>query len=125
MDWLIAAFAGMVFVEVFGRLPTMTRLAKLWQTVLRVIAVTGSRRISDHWKEKALLRYAVRLLALTTGLAACLAFAVAPVIALCLIAFMAGTPILEFVVSPVGMLFVTVVSLCYAFIRYRPSTKHL
>lgn len=125
MHWLIAALAGIAFVELLLRLPVLSKLGDLRATLFRVPGVIRSARISDHWKERALLRYASRLLRLTGLLALYLAATVVPFGAVWLVSITTGGPVLEFTLSPVGILYVTVVSMGYAGVRFGRIRKRL
>ncbi|MFT5700809.1 MAG: hypothetical protein ACI8ZB_003694 [Desulforhopalus sp.] len=62
MDWLFLVISSGCFVGVFLHLNILHRaleLTKIPQNVFRIIRSSG---VSDHWKEKALPRYSLRLL---------------------------------------------------------------
>jgi hypothetical protein len=125
MPWLLAGVAGVGFVELLMRLPILPRLAEFRATVFGALSVVRSVRISDHWKEKVLPRYALRLFRLTMVLAVYFGMAFVPFMALYLLSVATGVRFLEFAVSLAGILFVTVVSCAYAMVRFRRGTKFL
>lgn len=118
MHWLFAGLAAVGFVELLIRLPIIPKLAEIRATVSSALAVVRSRRISDHWKEKALLRYAFRLFWLTMLLAVYFVGALLPLILIYLVSIAIGVAFMEFILSLVGILFATIVSIVYARVRF-------
>jgi hypothetical protein len=57
-----------VFIELFLRLPLRKRVRDLMATSGKSLKVVRSPDISDHWKEKAVPRYALRTMALSLSL---------------------------------------------------------
>lgn len=53
---------AILFVEVFLRLGLISRISRLMISYRMVWRVVRSPRISDHWKERALPRYACQML---------------------------------------------------------------
>lgn len=117
MQWLLAALAGIAFVELLLRLPFFPTLGKFGRLLSRVSAVIRSERISDHWKEKVLPRYAFSMLRATLIVAACLIAAFLPFMVCAAIAQMIGVPFLAFSMSWLGIAFITLVALAYAKLR--------
>ena len=76
-----------------------------------------SKAVSDHWKEKVLLKYALQLLTLTAALALLVLAAFAPVLLLWTVAVLAEIPFPEFAMSWTGIAFITTVAAGYARIR--------
>ena len=59
----LAAAAGLgAAVLLFKRLPLISTFANLFSTVNKAFHVIGANGISDHWKELALSRYALRIM---------------------------------------------------------------
>lgn len=119
MDWLFAALAGVGFVEILLRLPLWRRLTEFRATIDKVRRVIRSARISDHWKERVLPRYAVRMLGQSTVVAVCLLAAFVPALLLALVSRAMGTAFVEFAAGWVGLSFMTVLSTIYAAVRIR------
>lgn len=117
MSWLLAAVAGIAAVEVILRLPLAETLVRCRQTTSKVQSVITSARISDHWKEKVVPAYAIRLLGLSVRIALYLLLVMAPVLTFIAIATALGVPFLEFTLSLTGIVFMSVVALAYARIR--------
>ncbi len=60
--YLVATIAVIAGVEALARLPLRRALRGLGVTIRKARWVLRSRRISDHWKEKAVTRYSLLLL---------------------------------------------------------------
>ena len=78
-SWLLVIGVSCLAAELFSRLPfepTVSRMARCGARAGRIIS---SRRISDHWKERVLPRYALRMAGHTLALTLC--FAVLVVVA--------------------------------------------
>jgi hypothetical protein len=125
MHWLLAGLAGVGSVELFMRLPILPTLVEFRATIPSVFMVIRSVRISDHWKEKALLIYARRIFALTMLLAVYLCGTFVPFILIYGLSIAMSVPFLEFTLSSVGILFVTIVSISYARVRFGRVIKKL
>ena len=59
--WALLLISTLIAVELFLRLPLLTNVKGLTGTLGKSLKVMKSRRISDHWKEKAVQVYALRL----------------------------------------------------------------
>lgn len=117
MQWLLGALSGIAFVELLMRLPFFQDLRSFGQIVTRVMAVIRSSRISDHWKEKVLPRYARHMMGKTLRLGGILLVAFAPLAILSWLADRMGVPLMAFSLSWVGIVFITVVAIGYAKLR--------
>lgn len=73
MDYLVVGLVTVSAVESFLRLPFRSQAASLQQALTRARSIMLSPRISDHWKEKALLAYAARIMRATATIAVSLA----------------------------------------------------
>ena len=125
MHWLFAGLAGIGFVELLIRLPISLTLTQLRATVSRMLAILTSRKISDHWKERALPKYALRLFKLTMLLAVYIVAAFIPFILLSVVSIAIGVPFLQFTLSLTGILFMTILSTGYAKVRFACVTTKL
>jgi hypothetical protein len=61
MIWLLAAAAAVAAGELFLRLPVVGTLDLVLATSRKSARVLASRRISEHWKERVLPIYALRI----------------------------------------------------------------
>ena len=117
MLWLLAALAGILFVEVLVRLPFFTTLNRFQQIMTRILSVLRSDRISDHWKERVLPRYASQMMGATLRIGGILVAAFVAIGCVMGLASLVGADLLGFSLSWVGVVFMTVVALGYAKLR--------
>jgi hypothetical protein len=57
--WLFVVAAGVLASEAFLRLPLIATIKRVTETAQKSGKVLGSKRISDHWKERVLPRYSL------------------------------------------------------------------
>ena len=62
MIYLSAAITCVVLVELFIAVPMMAAIQVLLHNSNRATKVVSSPKISDHWKEKVLVRYALNIM---------------------------------------------------------------
>lgn len=113
-------FLALIAVEYLYRVPLANTLSALANVGERAFRTLRSKHISDHWKERVLLRYARDMLTHTGCLAALMAGCALLVIlpALLLDAMLAPTPsVVEAMSSATGLILVTVCALVYAGFR--------
>lgn len=79
---VIVAVSAVVVMELFLRLPFFDCAKTMLSYARKATATVTSAKISDHWKEKVLLRYACLLAGLTAKLAAMFLIIVLSVLAL-------------------------------------------
>lgn len=125
MTWLLAGIAGIAFIELVGLLPIRRNLRHIKATAIKIFATLRSARISDHWKEKVLLRYAARMFMLTLSLAFYLIIAFAPFIAAYGLSLALNVQFLDFTLSFIGILFVSAIAIGYARFRFRRVANRL
>ncbi len=77
---LAIAVATIVACEVALRSPLIRMLSTLTGSARKAGSVVRSDRISDHWKEKVLLTYALRIMGASLGLLLCLIAIAIPVV---------------------------------------------
>lgn len=118
MHWLFAGIATIAAVEVMLRLPLASIVAEWQATARRAVHVVTTTRISDHWKEIAVPTYALRLLRLTARLAVRILVVVSPFVLAGVVSVLAGTSLLEFLSSTIGIVFTTLVAVSYAGLRF-------
>jgi hypothetical protein len=59
--WLLVIVAAVLASEAFLRLPLIDRIKTVSATAQKAMRVLKSSRISDHWKERILPAYALRI----------------------------------------------------------------
>ena len=120
--YLTALVVCLCGVELLIRAPLIATLATLLQYARKSSQVIASRRISDHWKEKVLPAYSQKVfvssLQLFVIFAVLLAILVAVSFALDYV-FLSGTATLDFLSSGLGILYATVASVGYYYVRSR------
>ena len=60
-SWLWVIGASCLAAELFARLPFEPVVSRMAQCGARASRIVSSRRISDHWKEKVMPSYAMRM----------------------------------------------------------------
>ncbi|TQV79275.1 hypothetical protein [Denitrobaculum tricleocarpae] len=58
MNYLLVILASFIAVELFLRLPVIDQVHQLFGTTHKAGHVITARAVSDHWKERVMLRYA-------------------------------------------------------------------
>ena len=61
VPWLWVIVASCLAAELFARLPFEPVVSRMTRCGARASRIVSSRRISDHWKEKILPSYAMRM----------------------------------------------------------------
>lgn len=118
----VTVVVAVVAVELFLRLPFESASASLLRSLHAATAVLRSSRISDHWKEKAMLGYANR-----TALASLqLTLLLAGLAAACAVLILVADRLAEsesstfaYLASPVGAAVASASAIAYSFIRNR------
>lgn len=120
MGILFASILALLVVEYFFKLPFFKHAGTLKAVVNKSIHVVLSKRISDHWKEAILLRYA-RELAIHTVVIALMLFGAVPLVILPAfildLIFAPNPSTIESLSSLVGLSAMTIVSLLYMALR--------
>ena len=119
-QYIAAIIVCIAAVETFMLLPLGKALHKLAALTNKILAVLTSKRVSDHWKEKVLLRYSGQMALLTLTLAGIFAVAAAVIYLLTLVTDLLISPqihTLSFLISLPGLVTATVASTAYYLIR--------
>lgn len=117
MSWLLTALICAVLIEIVCRLPLASLAAEIREVARKSQHTVLSRAISDHWKEKALLVYAGRLLSCSLRLAMALAGIGAVLVSLTALFDYLGANCAELLLSWTGILYSTVVATAYFALR--------
>lgn len=121
MKYLPVAFASIVVVEIFLRLSVVHIITRLPVILKKAIRVVSSRRISDHWKEKVLLRYAGMIAIISFELAAIISIVFATIMLLSLLfdhVFKPHISMLDVIVTWPGFTVAAAVSFAYVIVRH-------
>lgn len=122
MVYLAVSLITIIAVELFLRLPLAQLVRELATVLQKVTRVISSSAISDHWKEKVLLRYAGGIALTTLKIGAVLGGIGLVVFILCLLADMlpgAAPSTLEVFASWSGIALATGISVAYYLARSR------
>jgi len=117
VTWLLLVVSSVVFVELFSRFKTIQKAKDVLAVVNKVTKVVGSRRISDHWKEKVLLIYAQKLFGNSMVLFVFLAIAFSPFFIAIYISYQFGFPFAELLMSLIGVIGATGIAISYSIVR--------
>lgn len=119
MIWVLVVVTGAVAVELVMLLPIVQASAAILQTSRKSLHVISSRRISDCWKEKATQQYSKILLAQVLRLAFYFALFGLCLFTLLALADMFMPGFSRYMMSPGGMLAVTLTATLYFLLRKR------
>jgi len=117
--WALLAAATVLCVEIALRLPLVATVTLLIDTARKAAWIVSSARISDHWKERAVPRLAVRMLSASLRLLGCILLVFAPLLVALLAGAAAGLPTSAMVASLTGTLVLFAVATAYVMIRRR------
>ena len=123
MLFVVTVIVSIVAVELFFRLPVRSSVAVLLDKLRSVTSVMRLEHASDHWKEKAMLGYSVRIARVSLRLAALLGVIVGICGGLMIFTdqFLASpASVFDYVASPGGIVVATVSAIVYASVK-----KHL
>ena len=119
MSWLVAIGGVVIFVELFIRLPLLAVCTVLLRIASKAVAVLRAEKISDHWKEKVLLKYALLIARHSLVLFLLILLCVAPLLCLATVFGAFGVPVYGYLYSLPGLLVCTVAGVGYAACRSR------
>lgn len=119
--WILVIVAAILASEAFLRLPVMARIQRVAGYSQKAMRVLQSKRISDHWKEKVLPAYALRIGSGSIMFFVLLCVALLPVLVAGLIYPGGLVAWSEALLSPVVIIVLSAVSLAYIWIRLKAS----
>ncbi len=117
MTWILTAVLCIILVELVIRIPFPKVLSEISVVTRKAFHILGAKSVSDHWKEKVMLAYAISLFTSTMKLAGFLVTLGAVAILLIFIFKSLGVSIGDLLVSWGGILFSIVVAIVYSKIR--------
>lgn len=123
MLFVITVIVSIVAVELFFRLPVQSSVTVLLGKMRAATNVMRLQHASDHWKERAMLGYSVRIARVSLRLAALLGVIVGICGALMMFTdqFLASpASVFDYVASPIGVVVATVSAIAYVYVK-----KHL
>ena len=115
INFILTILLTLVSVEIilFHNIRLLFR--KLIKLLSRVIFTLKNRRISDHWKEKAILSYALSLLVISFKFSLCVFYIV-------IMIYLGGLfypSLLDFIVTYTGLSTSVVTALTYVYVRQK------
>ncbi len=117
---LFSGLAALFTVEVIARLPLVDAIRRSTDVSRKVVRVIRSPRISEHWKEKVLLRYAGVMAGQSLRLSAYLAIIFAPIVVVAVIADqLLQTDVVAQSIRPAGIILLTAFGIAWGVIRNR------
>jgi len=119
MDWVLVCVGTMLAVEVFLHTTFKRNIHALIDFTKRAGATVTSARISDHWKEKVLLHYAVKIFVNSIQLALCLLFTAAAIFIVHLLGKVIGLDLFSLLMTPVGLMVSIIFASLYALFRVK------
>lgn len=116
---ILAAALGVLVVALAVRLPFVSSARRLAGTAGKAVRLMANPRVSDHWKERAILRYAGTVFA-STALLALLLAAVAGLALGAAYAVEQGLPgFVAFLAGPLGLLTTLAAASLFLWVRGR------
>jgi len=119
MSWLALAVLCVVMVEIALLLPLGATLKGFSRTSQKAMRTIASSRISEHWKEKVMLRYSARMMVETLKLFLFLALLAGLILLGIWVAAMAEIPLEDLLLSFPGIGFSILFSVGYVFLRQK------
>ena len=117
MNWVLTTVFCILLVEIVIRLPLPAVISRINVVGRKALHTLGAKSVSDHWKEKVLLSYAVSLFVSTIKLAGYLVAIGAVAVFLIFIFDYFGATVGGFITSSLGVLFSLVVATLYFVVR--------
>lgn len=122
MIFIALLIATIAFVEMFARLRILDRATVPAELAQRSFRIIRAERISDHWKERVLPAYSLRMMLATLQLSGFLIIAFSPFLVALIIAKLVDLPLLAELASWRGILFSSAIAIVYLYIRKRLAT---
>lgn len=122
MIFVLSAIIAVVLVECVMRLPIRSSIYLMATAGSKAFRTVTSKHISDHWKERVLLRYALDLVRGSALIILSLLIIVCVVFAASWLSSAAGVVnLVGFLFTWQGLILITLVACAYAFARTRLS----
>jgi hypothetical protein len=115
----LALIGTVAAVELALRLPIGGTVAQMHTTVGKITRVIGSKHISDHWKERILPSYALRLMQVSLLIPLLLALALAPFAVIALFSPSVDPSFADYLISWQGIAVSSLCGLGYFYVRSR------
>ena len=119
MIWLLIALSAVLASEAMLRLPLLAQARCVIEVSRKSMRLLASKRISDHWKERILPAYSLRMAKGSIGFFLSLCAALLPVVLLGLIAPGGLHAWFAALLSPLAILALCLISAAYIWIRVK------
>lgn len=119
MNWVLLILAAAVACELFLKLPLMATIRRATGTAAKAQKLLGSKRISDHWKERMLPVYAGKIAGSSLKFFAYLCVVLAAVVLFGLMATGGMAGWIGFLARPLVILALCLLSIPYMVVRSR------
>jgi len=119
MEWVLICFGTMLAVEVFLHTSFKRNILAMLYLTKRASATITSSRISDHWKEKVLLHYAIKIFVNSIQLIVCLFLTAASILAVHFLGNLIGMDLLSHLMKPFGLIISLIWASLYVFFRVK------
>jgi len=113
MTWVLTTILCIILVETMARLPFGAAISQIVWISRKATRTLGAKFVSDHWKEKVLLAYAVSLFLATIKLAGYLFIVGAIAFVLIFISDKYGAMVSDFLSHWPGILYSMIVASVY------------
>ena len=117
MTWIFTVILCACVVETAIKLPLIYVVSEIASIAHRALRTLASKKISDHWKEVAMLKYALILFKSTMILSVLLVIIAFVVTAIIYASDYYGIGLGEFLYSWVGLTFSTISATLYYYVR--------
>jgi len=117
--WALILLSTVIAVELFLRLPLIAHVKGLTGTMTKALKVLKSPRISDHWKERTIQAYSLRLFVHSIMVFLILIVALLPFAVTGYAGALAGHDMMPLLNSLKGIGATTVIAIAYFVLRKR------
>ena len=104
MEWVLVCVGVILAVEVFLHTSCKKNLREMLDYTKRSTTTITSARISDHWKEKVLGHYALKIFINSLQLLFSLLLTASPIIVLHFMSMLFGLDVLALLTTPLGLI---------------------
>lgn len=123
MTWFALVTATIFACEIGIRLPFLQTVRELKRNFEKARLTLVSRSVSDHWKERVLPVYGLRVVFLSAKGFILIIGSLAPFVLAWLASFQHRSEFLHLLMAPEGIMAVTLIAWFYLFLRHRLSNN--
>ncbi len=119
MEWVFICISPILVVEVFLHTSFKKNISEMLDFIKRSGKTIKSNRISDHWKEKILLHYSIKIFINSIQLFFCLILTASPLAAIYFLSKQLDTDLFSLLMTPSGFIISMVIASTYIVFRTR------